>query len=216
MLSESIVELLRRQDQLEKRVALLDGQSPAQKTTAQGQPQSKSELPTAVPTIPPPSLRIPRPVTSEPLPGPDKVALETKVGLTVTNRVGVVTLVLGVAFFFKWAVDNNWIGPAGRVMLGILAGSATLWVGDLLWRKAQRAFAQGITGTGIAVLYLSFYSAFGFYHLIPQAGAFPLMCSVTGLAFALSLRYDSPAVTALGLLGGYLTPILPSTGEDHP
>ena len=221
-LTESIVELLRRQNEFEKRLALLEGQNVAQKTTPQVQQPVGREVPRNPPANPPVYQSV-SPVSpsfarekSDPAARPKNVALETKVGLTVINRIGVITLVLGVAFFFKWAVDNNWIGPAGRVLLGILAGSATLWAGDVLWRKAQRAFAQGITGTGIAVLYLSFYSAFGFYHLIPQVLAFPLMCSVTGLAFALSLRYDSPAVTALGLLGGYLTPILLSTGEDHP
>ena len=149
-------------------------------------------------------------------PAPWQRPPRNKVGLTLINRIGVITLVLGVAFFFKWAVDNNWIGPAGRVILGLFAGLGTLAAGDLLWRKAQRAFAQGITGTGIAVLYLASYAAFGFYHLIPQALAFLLMCSVTVLAFALSLRYGSPSVTALGLFGGYLTPLALNNGEPHP
>src|SRR5581483_1125004 len=71
---------------------------------------------------------------------PARPVLETKVGLTIVNRVGVVTLVLGVAFFFKWAVDSNWIGPAGRVMLGVLAGLAVLLGADALWRKGQQVF----------------------------------------------------------------------------
>lgn len=214
-LTESIVQLLRRQDHLEQRLTLLEGKSPprpAPDTTPGPQsfsPAGPTPLSQATPSP------VPQPPKSQSVPSPEPVGLETKVGLTLINRIGVVTLVLGVAFFFKWAVDNNWIGPAGRVMLGILAGMITLWAADVLSRKGQRAFAQGITGTGIAILYLAFYSAFGFYHLIPQALAFVLMCSATGLAFALSLRYDSAAVTALGLFGGYLTPILLSNGRDH-
>lgn len=191
-LAESVAELLRRQEQLEARISILEGQPPA--TSA----------------VPPPPGHV---RTFQPS---KKVALETKVGLTLINRIGVITLVLGVAFFFKWAADSNWIGPSEGVALGILAGLATLFVADLLWRKAQRAFAQGISGTGIAVLYVVVYSGFGLYHLFPRAFAFPLLFSVTAVAFALSLRYDSPAVTSLGLVGGYLTPILVSAGEDHP
>jgi uncharacterized membrane protein len=141
---------------------------------------------------------------------------ETQVGLTLVNRIGVVTIVLGIGFFFKWAVDNEWIGPAGRVILGVLAGFAALGAADYLWRKGQRIFAQGITGVGIAILYLALYAAFGFYKLIPQGYAFALMFVATVLACALALRYDSIAIAALGLLAGYLTPILLSTGEDHP
>lgn len=221
-LAESVGQLLRRQEQLERRIALLERHVLAAQT-----PEAEAKPPLRVEQLSQPAFS---PAPERSIPAPSAVArsanppnhqkheatLETKVGLTLINRVGVITLVLGVAFFFKWAVDSNWIGPAGRVTLGILAGLATLWAADFLWRKAQQAFAQGITGTGLAVLYLAFYSAFGFYHLIPQALAFVLLCCVTSLAFALSLRYDSPAPVALGLVGGYLTPIFLSSGEDHP
>ena len=142
--------------------------------------------------------------------------LESKVGLTLVNRIGAITLVLGVAFFFKWAVDSNWIGPAGRVILGLLAGFATLGAGDFLWRRKQQVFAQGITATGIGIIYLSLYAAFDFYQLIPQSAAFVLMVAATAMAGVLALRYNSLAIAALSLVGGYLTPILLSTGEDHP
>jgi uncharacterized membrane protein len=145
----------------------------------------------------------------------DGSTLESKVGLTLVNRIGAITLVLGVAFFFKWAVDNNWIGPAGRIVLGLIAGFATLAAGDLLWRKRQRVFAQGITATGIAIIFLALYAAFSFYHLIPQAAAFATMAAATVMAAALALRYHSFAVAALGLAAGYATPLLLSTGEDH-
>ena len=148
--------------------------------------------------------------------GPERPALETKVGLTVANRVGVITLVLGVAFFFKWAVDNDWIGPGGRVLLGVLAAFVALAAADFLWRKGQRIFAQGVTGSGIAILYLSIYAAYSFYGLIVVGFAFELMFITTAMAVTLALRYSAEAIAALGLLGGYLTPLLLSTGEDRP
>lgn len=147
---------------------------------------------------------------------PPAPALETRVGLTIINRIGAVTLVLGVAFFFKWAVDNNWIGPLGRVLLGLLAGFGALALADFLWRKAQQVFAQGITGTGIAIIYVAFYAAFDFYHLVYQSVAFVLLFATTVLAAALALRYRSNAIAALGLFGAYLIPLLLSNGEDHP
>ena len=67
----------------------------------------------------------------------------------------------------------------------------------------------------MALLYLSFYAGFGFYHLLPQATAFLLMCLTTAAAALLALHYDSQAVALLGLAGGYLTPVLLSTGENH-
>src|SRR6478609_9155828 len=146
IISEAIARLLKKQDEMEQRLARLE-------TTIS--PRLFAAPPAEVPPQPPPPT--PKLFEEPPAPQPKKPALETKVGLTVVNRIGVITLVLGVAFFFKWAVDNNWIGPAGRVILGILAGFAALAIADFLWRKGQQIFAQGVTGTGIAILFLALY-----------------------------------------------------------
>src|SRR5439155_20526928 len=116
------------------------------------------------------------------------------------NRIGVITLAIGVAFGFKYAVDNAWIGPAGRVALGVLAGLAALGFADRSWRGGQKTYAQGISGLGLAILYLSFYASFGFYHLVEPGFAFLLMAVTTAMAGALALRYDAAPIAVLGLL----------------
>jgi len=113
-------------------------------------------------------------------------------------------------------VDNQWIGEAGRVVLGVVAGFATLAFGEHMWRKGHRIYAQGITATGIAILYLSFWAAFQVYHLVPQGFAFALMVATTAMAGALAIHYGAMAISALGLIGGFLTPILLSTNVDRP
>ncbi len=143
-------------------------------------------------------------------------AFETQMGLTWINRVGAITLVLGVGFFFKYAIDNQWIGATGRVLLGTLAGCAAIGAAEWLWRSDQKTFAQGISGIGIAILYLSFYVAYAFYGLIPLPPAFLFMTITTVLAAALAWRYDAAAIAAVGLFGGYSTPVLLSTGLDEP
>jgi uncharacterized membrane protein len=207
IISEAIARLLKKQDEMENRLARLEGKTAPRVFTT---PQAEAPPPTPIAKL------FEEPPAPQPIEQPKKPALETKVGLTVVNRIGVITLVLGVAFFFKWAVDNDWIGPAGRVILGVLAGFAALAIADLLWRKGQKIFAQGVTGTGIAILYLSMYAAFAFYHLIPQGLAFVCMFAATAMAVVLALRYGAQAIAALGFFGGYITPILLSTGEDHP
>ncbi|MDQ6708617.1 MAG: DUF2339 domain-containing protein, partial [Acidobacteriota bacterium] len=142
--------------------------------------------------------------------------LETQVGLTWINRVGAITLVLGAGFFFKHAIDSHWIGEMERILLGIVAGCGGIGAADLLWRRDQKIFAQGISGTGIAILYLSFYAAYAFYHIVPFSPAFLLMALTTALAAALALRYDAEAIAAVGLFGGYITPVLLSDGLDRP
>lgn len=211
--------MVRRQNDLDKRLARIEAALNLQPVAAPPVPPPSAVEPRLVPPPLPPPLPPPKPQeipVPPPLPAREHEHLETNIGLTLINRVGVITLVLGVAFFFKWAVDNQYIGPAGRVELGVLAGLLTLFAGDLLWNRGQKIFAQGVTGTGVCILYLAIYAAFGFYHLIPQTFAFVFMVAVTLMAAALALRYDAVAIAALGMFGGYLTPVLLSTGEDRP
>ncbi|MFL6451625.1 MAG: DUF2339 domain-containing protein [Bryobacteraceae bacterium] len=216
-LNDAVQEILRKQIALEARVSQLETALRTVLTTA-----PSGSVPPGLTTPGPHAAAAPH--ESSAGRGKNRVAahrserpaIETKLGLTLVNRIGVITLTLGVAFFFKWAVDNEWIGPSGRVLLGLLVGCSTVTAADFLFRKTQNTFAQGIAGAGVAILYLAAYAAFGFYHLVPQAVAFALLFGTTALGVALSLRYESPAIAALGLLGGYLTPLLLSTGEDHP
>ena len=170
------------------------------------------EAPVSTGVPPPPPIFASSPAASAPAPE----RLESRMGLTWINRIGVITLIIGVAFFFKYAIDNQWIGETGRVILGVLAGFVAIAAADVLWRRNQKVFAQGISGLGIGILYLSFYATFGFYHLLPQAAAFVLMAMATALAGALALRYNAMAIAALGMLGGYATPVLLSAGQDAP
>lgn len=143
-------------------------------------------------------------------------SVESSLGLSWLNRIGVVTLVLGVAFLFKYAIDNQWIGPWGRVALGAAAGIAALISADRLSRSGQRVFAMGITALGISVLYVSCYAAYGFYQLAPVAVSFAAMMLVTGAGAWLALRYDAAAIAVLSLIGGFATPLVLSTGRDAP
>jgi len=152
----------------------------------------------------PAPLEQPAPV-SVPAAGPG-ADLETRVGLRLVNRVVAVTLILGVAFFFKYAIDNQWIGETARVLLGMAAGLALLAVGEIFFRRSQAIFAQGITGTGAAIVYLSFYAAFRAYGLIPVSVAFALMAGTTALAAYLAMRYDARSVAVLALFGGFAAP----------
>jgi uncharacterized membrane protein len=225
-LSEAILRLLRRYEQIDRRLARVEAALNLQPIVPQAPPLPQVPVTSESCVTAPPSEPEPPPVAPlsgslpAPLPAapalPTPPALETNIGLTLVNRIGVVTLVLGIAFFFKWAVDNQWIGPAGRVIFGVIAGLVSLAVADVLWRKGQRIVAQGVTAIGLGFLYLAVYAAFGYYQLIPQSFAFAFMVATTALAVALALRYASVAMAMLGLMGGYLTPILLSTGEDRP
>lgn len=208
ILSNAIAQLLRRQSELEERVRALEPPGIA----------FPPPLPVLEPSapLPGPSRDSDGAVSDIPPPLPEPVPLETTIGLNWINRIAVVTLLLGAAFLFKYGVDNDWFGPGVRVAMGITAAIISLFAGDRVWRRGQTIFAQGVIALGIALLYLSIYAASVLYHLIPQSLAFVAMSAVTGGAVGLAVLYNSQAIAVLALIGGYLTPPVLSTGEDHP
>ncbi|HSE97174.1 MAG TPA: DUF2339 domain-containing protein, partial [Blastocatellia bacterium] len=151
------------------------------------------------------------PVPPEPRPRGD---LEARIGGNWLNRIGIIAITFGVAFFLKYAFENQWIGPAGRVGIGVVLGLGFLAGGEML-RKRYASYAYGLTGGGILILYLAIYAAFSFYNLIPHPLAFVFMAAVTMIASLLSARYSALPIAVLGLIGGFLTPILLSTGRDN-
>ncbi len=143
---------------------------------------------------------------------PTGVSMEFAMASTWLLRVGVVILVMGVGFFLKYSIDNDLIGPLGRVGLSILAGLAMLVTGIRLLGNKYGVFGYGLIGGGIATLYFAVFAAFQFHHLIGMYTAFALMVFVTVCAGALAVRFNSLLVAVLGILGGYGTPIMLSTG----
>jgi uncharacterized membrane protein len=141
--------------------------------------------------------------------------LETHIGGSWFNWIGIIAITFGVAFFLKYAFENQWIGPGGRVLLGFIIGISILFTGERLRVRGLASYAYVLSGGGIMILYLSAYAAFAFYHLIGQLSAFILMVAVTATAVLLADRYHALPIAVLGLIGGFLTPILLSTGVDN-
>jgi uncharacterized membrane protein len=143
-----------------------------------------------------------------------RLDLESRIGGSWFNRIGVLAICIGVGFFLKLAFDREWIGPLGRVSMGVAIGLAFLTGGERL-RKRYAGYAYGLSGGGVLILYLSFFAAYNTYRLAPRLVAFILMAAVTATASLLAARYSALPIAILGLIGGFLTPILLSTGVDN-
>ncbi len=126
-------------------------------------------------------------------------------------RIGIVVLFLGLLFLAKYAVDNALVPIEIRLAAISLAAVALLVVG---WRtKAARpGYALTLQGAAVAVLYLTIFAAFKLYHLIDPRFAFVVMIAVCALSTVLSLLQNSRAMAFIGFTGGFLVPLLLSTG----
>lgn len=122
-------------------------------------------------------------------------------------RVGIVALILGVAFFISLAIDRGWLGETERVVLGMLFGLALLAAGEY-YRTRYGVWAQAVGGGGLAILYLAVWGGFALYGLYPTLVAFGLFVLITVAGVVQSLRHDSVGLAVLAALSGFATPLL--------
>jgi len=146
---------------------------------------------------------------------PEPIQWELLVGRRALGWVAVVSLVFGMAFFLRYAIQNEWIGPLGRVAIGAVLGTGLVIAGWRYHRRGWRVFAQMLTAAGVVVLYLATYSAFGFYHLLPRPMAAVFLAIVVVESAILAVRYDSLAVALTALVGGLATPLLMHSDHDQ-
>src|SRR5271156_4474355 len=140
---------------------------------------------------------------------------EKQIGQYWLNRIGIVAILIGVSYFLKYAFENNWIGPAGRVAIGLLAGIGLLIWSERFRTRGHQLFSYSLKAIGVGTLYLSLWGAYQVYHLIPASAAFAAMIVVTAATITLALTQDAELLATFALAGGFSTPVLLSTGENH-
>ena len=124
-------------------------------------------------------------------------------------------MLIAVAWFLKYAFDNHWIGPLGRVAFGLIAGAALIVWSERFERRGYAPFAYSLKAVGSGTLYLSLWAAFSVYHLIPAGAAFAAMIAVTAFNGLMCWIQDAELLALYAIAGGLITPMLVSTGGNH-
>jgi uncharacterized membrane protein len=176
-------------------------------------PPPPSPPPPPYPLVTPPVL--PAPPTPPLAAAAPESDLESRIGSHWLNRIGISAVLIGASYFLKFAFDNNWIGPTGRVSIGLLAGIAVIVWSESFRVRDYKVFSYSLKAVGVGVLYLSLWAAFQVYGLIPSAVAFLAMVIVTASTATLAIKQDAEILAAIALTGGFSTPLLLSTGQNH-
>jgi len=142
-------------------------------------------------------------------------SFESQLGSQIFNRIAIVLLLIGAAYFLKLAVDRGWIGPMGRVLAGLIAGTGLVVWSERFRTKGFAAFSYSLKAVGSGVLYLTLWAAFHLFGLIPGPVALVLMVLVTAWNAYMAWAQDAELLAAYALAGGFATPLLLSTGENH-
>ncbi len=176
-------------------------------------PVAVSDRPAPAPPYPLIPTPAPRPSATRPVQAESD--LESRIGSHWLNRIGIAALLIGISYFLKFAFENNWIGPAGRVAIGLVAGIAVVLWSERFRSRGYHAFSYSLKAVGFGALYLSLWAAFQRYALIPSSVAFVMMLAVTSAAAAMALAQDAQILAAFAVTGGFSTPLLLSTGQNR-
>jgi uncharacterized membrane protein len=127
-------------------------------------------------------------------------------------RVGILILFFGVAFLLRYVAERSQVPIQLRLSAVACGGVALLILG---WRlRAKRSgYALALQGGGIGILYLTTFAALRLYSTLPPAMAFGLLVLLAAFSAAIAVLQDSQAFAFLAVTGGFLAPILASTGQ---
>ena len=212
-------ELERRVAALEKALAApsmaaapVPTRAPEPERAAEPEPELPPEFLEPLPSAPEPAAtRLPPPPPQRPVPsGPN--LWERFFGANLVATVGVIVLFFGVAFLLKYTYERVHVPIELRLTTLAIGALALLYVGWRL-RERKRGYALVMQGGGVGVLYLVIFGAFRMFHLLPAPLAFALLVGVAVASAALAIAQDSLALAALGVSGGFLAPLLASTGQ---
>jgi uncharacterized membrane protein len=170
-------------------------------------PREEAREPVAAP--------VPQFATVEPAGARADQSLESRIGSQWFNRIGILAVLIAAAWFLKLAIDNHWIGPAGRVLIGLVAGAGLVAWSERFRTRGYAAFSYSLKAIGSGVLYLSLWAAFSLYHLVDSGVAFAAMIVVTAFNGFLAWVQDAELLALYAIVGGFSTPLLLSTGVNH-
>ena len=141
---------------------------------------------------------------------------EQWVGIRGAALLGAVVMALAGILFLQYAIEHGLIPPTVRVALGFLAGIGCVAAAEKLRERGYAPTANALAGAGIVILYASVWAARVLYELIGSGLGYGLMILVTLACGMLSWRHRARDTALLGLIGGFATPLLLSTGQDNP
>ena len=126
-------------------------------------------------------------------------------------RFGVIVLFFGVAFLLKYASEHIEV-PIEARLIGVALGAIVMLAIGWRLRLTRPGYGLIIQGGGVGLLYLTVFAAFRLYQLLPAGLVFALFTAMAIFSAMLAVLQDSRSLAAMAVTGGFLAPLLASTG----
>ncbi|MCS6828290.1 MAG: DUF2339 domain-containing protein [Caldilinea sp.] len=130
-------------------------------------------------------------------------------------QIGLVLLFIGIALLLRYAIDQGWLSVEMRHFAAVVGGMLLSGIGFAV-RNRRPAYGLALQGGGLAVLYLTAFSAYQFYGLLPAALAFGLFVMLSAIGVALSLWQNARILAYAALTGAFAAPLLVASEGGSP
>jgi uncharacterized membrane protein len=141
---------------------------------------------------------------------------EELIGVRLFSWVAGIALAVAAVFFLGYSIQQGWLQPPVRMAIGLAVGVGLLVGCELKAARRYPVTANALDGAAIVILFSTFFASYRRWELIGPVPTFAMLALVTVVAVLLSIRRDSVFIALLGLVGGFSTPALLSTGRDNP
>ena len=138
---------------------------------------------------------------------------EKYIGENLFGKIGILIFIIGIGFFVKYAIDQNWINETARTLMGYAVGAGMLVLAERL-HKRYHTFSSLLAGGAFGIYYLITAIAFHYYALFSHTMAFVILCATTIFMSAVSVLYDRKELAVTALVGGFIAPFIISTDSS--
>ena len=138
---------------------------------------------------------------------------EKYIGENLFGKIGILIFIIGIGFFVKYAIDQNWINETARTLMGYAVGAGMLVLAERL-HKRYHTFSSLLAGGAFGIYYLITAIAFHYYGLFSHTMAFVILCVTTIFMSAVSVLYDRKELAVTALVGGFIAPFIISTDSS--
>ena len=138
---------------------------------------------------------------------------EKYIGENLFGKIGILIFIIGIGFFVKYAIDQNWINETARTLMGYAVGAGMLVLAERL-HKRYHTFSSLLAGGAFGIYYLITAIAFHYYALFSHTIAFVILCATTIFMSAVSVLYDRKELAVTALVGGFIAPFIISTDSS--